>query len=227
LNYDRKGDVMERLNKKADELTEKMMGFFTGFLCNTYRQTFKEGQISDELVKFARERGLPVSQGTVKKNVVIYKAGTGKYKDVTFPVILQSHMDMVCVSSKPDIDKENVFAKGVQPYYEDNNTKMRGRSAVMPEVLTSLGADDGIGVAATCAILDDRELEHPPIVAVITVEEEDGMDGARVLTREDITGLAPSLDWNNAKLINIDDERDGIFSVSCAGTLRGTVVLPI
>jgi dipeptidase D len=157
----------------------------------------------------------------------MYKAGTGKYKDATFPVILQSHMDMVCASSKPDMSTGDVFAKGVQPYYEDNNTKMRGRSAAMPEILTSLGADDGIGVAATCAILDDKELEHPPIVAVITVEEEDGMDGARVLTREEITGLAPTLDWNNAKLINIDDERDGIFSVSCAGTLRGTVVLPI
>ncbi|MDR2543386.1 MAG: beta-Ala-His dipeptidase [Treponema sp.] len=219
--------MQNEINKKTEELTKKMMEYFTGFLCETYRKTLCEDLISEKLAGFAKSRNLKFWQGEKFKNVIIYKDGTGKYKEANFPVILQAHMDMVCVSSS-DKDAEDVFSEGVQPYFEDKEkNKMKGRSVKYPGIITTLGADDGIGVAAICAILDDKDIEHPPIAAIFTVEEEDGMGGADAITKEDITGIAPALDWTKAKLINVDDERDGIYSVSCAGSLRLDVNLPI
>ncbi|MDR2577502.1 MAG: M20/M25/M40 family metallo-hydrolase [Chitinispirillales bacterium] len=210
-----------------NKLAEKAMEFFTGFLCQTYRKTFCEDEISGKLVDFARERGLWVSQGKVKKNVIIRKEGTGKYRDASCPVILQAHMDMVCVS-KPVV--ADAFAEGVAPYYPDypDKNRMMAKSVRYPDVETSLGADNGIGVAAICALLDcGGDIDHPPIIAVITVEEEDGMGGADAMTYEEIAEAAIGLNLKRAKFINIDNGHDGEFCVGCAGALREIITLPV
>ena len=225
----------EKLSQKADKLTEEAVKFFVEVMCKTYRKTFEEADLSERLVRIFRQQlGLSTYSCERKKNVVVYKNGTGKYAQADFPVILQSHMDMVCVSNhaKPGVTTKDVFSEGIELYYADKEkTKMRGRSVKYPDTLTSLGADDGIGVAAIYAILANQDIAHPPLIAILTTEEEDGMGGASTLTLDEIKKVipdsAPLLHFGKAKFINIDDERDGIFSISCAGTLRGSIVLPI
>jgi dipeptidase D len=220
--------MKRKLPVDIQELTRETISFFTDVISPVYRRSFEEELISNELVNQARQLGLPVRQGKEKKNVIIYKGAGEGCKDVKFPVILQAHMDMVCVP-KPTPEK-NVFEKGVKPYFtDDNKNKMKARSISHPDVETSLGADDGIGVAVIFSILKSN-IAHPPVIAILTVEEEDGMGGATKITFDDIAGIVPqdtNLDFTRAKLINIDDERDGIYSVSCAGSLRGNISLPI
>ena len=225
--------MKRELAGKANELTEDAMNFFEDVMCKIYRKSFDESEISDKLVEiFGSRLKLPVYQCNGMKNVVVYKKGTGKYKDASFPVILQAHMDMVCVSDS-DKDIKDVFSEGITPYYADAaKTVMMGRSAKYPDIKTTLGADDGIGIAVIYAILSREDIVHPPIIAVFTVEEEDGMGGAAAITLNDIKSavpaeILPKLDFSKAKLINIDDERDGVFCVSCAGGLRGTITLPV
>ena len=83
---------------------------------------------------------------------------------------------------------------------------------------TTLGADDGIAVAMILAILDSEEYEHPALEAVFTVDEETGMEGAKHLNYANI---------KSRRVINLDSESEGIFYVSCAGGLRGSINLPV
>ena len=82
---------------------------------------------------------------------------------------------------------------------------------------TSLGGDNCIAVAMIFAILADKTLVHPPLEAVFTVDEEVGMDGAAALDCSDIKGR---------KLLNLDSEEEGVFTVSCAGGARANCFIP-
>ncbi len=163
-----------------------------------------EKQLSDFLVTFAKERGLTVHQDK-SLNVIIKKAGS-KGREEEAPVILQGHMDMVCIAEKGvEID----FNKDSIPYYVDGDyIKSRG---------TSLGADNGIAVAIIMAILDG-DYSHPPIEALITTDEEVGLIGA--------ANVDGSL-FKGKTLINLDSEDEGIFLASCAGGIKNTIKLPI
>ena len=122
-------------------------------------------RISDYLVAFAKERDLKVIQDEVN-NVIIFQPGTPGYEE-SEPVILQGHMDMVCEkTSESTHDFEN---DGLELYVEDGFLKAKD---------TTLGGDDGVAVAMALALLDSREIPHPPIEAVFTVDEELGMEGA-------------------------------------------------
>ena len=113
------------------------------------------------------------------------------------PVALQSHVDMVCEKDPGiDIDFEN---DPIPAYVDGDHVRARG---------TTLGADCGIGMATALYILDDKNMSHPPIEALFTVDEETGLTGARSLGEDMIT--AP-------RLINLDSEdREEVF-VGCAG----------
>ncbi len=162
-------------------------------------------QISDYLVSFAQEQGLRYVQDELN-NVILFGEGTCGMENHA-PVIIQGHMDMVCVqdeTSKIDMDKDGlkidhdgscVFAKG-----------------------TSLGGDDGIAVAYALALLADKSIPHPPLEVIITVDEETGMYGAAGI---DLSGL------KGRTVLNIDSEEEGIFTVSCAGGARAGVSLPV
>ena len=201
-----------------DSFAEKVLNFFTTVLCPTPRASHHEDLIADKLIDFADARGL-VSRCDNNDNVVIYKPGTGKYAASNVPVILQAHTDMICVPVAAD------FGAGVEAYSSAEN-RLTGRSAATGEK-TSLGADDGIGVAAAMAVLDGGDIVHPPLVAVFTAEEECGLTGARDISADDILGIAPGLDFSRAAFINLDNGRFGQFSVGCAGSANVTVKVPV
>ena len=161
--------------------------------------------ISDYLVSFAVEHELKYIQDE-SNNVILFQEGTCGYEDHP-PVILQGHMDMVCEKDEDcpiDMDTQGldithdgayVFAKG-----------------------TTLGGDNGIAVAYALALLADKNIPHPPLEVIITVDEEIGMLGADAIDLSMLKGRT---------LINMDSEEEGIFTVSCAGGARGTITLPV
>ena len=160
--------------------------------------------ISDLCVGFARELGLACRQDELN-NVVIWKAGTPGYESAP-PVILQGHMDMVCVKTG-DCPKD-MTAEGLDVTTDGQWVWAKD---------TSLGGDDCIAVAMILAILADETLPHPPLEAVFTVDEETGMDGAFGLDCSDLKGR---------QLLNLDSEEEGVFTVSCAGGVRVDGFLP-
>ncbi|MBQ6655320.1 MAG: beta-Ala-His dipeptidase [Erysipelotrichaceae bacterium] len=142
-------------------------------LCRIPHGSRNEKQLSDFIVRFAEEHGLPWKQDEVY-NVIIEKEASEGYED-SEPLILQAHMDMVCEANG---DCPHDFLKdGLQLYVEDGLLKARG---------TTLGADDGTGVAYMLAILEDDTLCHPRLSCIFTTMEEIGLLGASALKPEDI-----------------------------------------
>lgn len=155
----------------------------------------EEKQVSDFFVNFAKERNLEVYQDEIY-NVIIKKPGTKGYENLD-PLIIQGHMDMVCIKGK---DSNHDFTKDpIEMVVEGDFLRAND---------TSLGADDGIAVAYSLAILDSDDLKHPPLEILITTNEETGMDGVHGLSSKHLQGKT---------LLNIDSEEEGIFLVSCAG----------
>ena len=134
-------------------------------------------------------------------NVIIRKPASQGMEDRP-TVVLQSHMDMVCEKNadvKFDFDRD-----AIQTYVEGEWMKAKG---------TTLGADDGIGVAMEMAILADDTLKHGPLECVFTRDEETGLTGAEGMKDDFMTGQY---------LINLDSEDEGEIFVSCAGGCRTT-----
>lgn len=159
------------------------------------RSSGNEKEISDFLVKFAKDRNLEVYQDKAL-NVIIKKPGTQGFEN-SETVIIQGHMDMVCV--KADDSNHN---------FETDPIEMIVEGDIIRANKTTLGGDDGIAVAFGLAILDSKDIPHPPIELLVTTNEETGMDGAMALTAEHLSGT---------RLINIDTEEEGSFLVSCSG----------
>lgn len=161
--------------------------------------------ISDYLVNFAKTQKLSYIQDDLN-NVILFAEGTCGLENHE-PVILQGHMDMVCeqdATSSIDMEKE-----GLDIQHDDTFVFAKG---------TTLGGDDGIAVAYALALLADKTIAHPPLEVVITVDEETGMEGA--------VGIDLSM-LKGKKLINIDSEDEGVFTVSCAGGATAILNLPV
>lgn len=169
------------------------------------RGSGNEKGVSDFLVKFAKELGLEVIQEECL-NVIINKPATKGYEGAP-RVILQGHMDIVCAKRE---DLEFDFEKDPIPVVLDGD--------MIRTDGTTLGADNGIAVAMAMAILEAKDLPHPPLTALFTVAEETGMDGVIGLRPENISGDI---------LINIDSEEEGKALSSCAGGVNNIVHLPI
>jgi dipeptidase D len=189
---------MSVLNK----LEPKEVFAFFEELSSIPRTSGNEKQVSDYLVDFAKKRDLEVFQDEAL-NVIIKKGGTKGYEK-SAPVIIQGHMDMV---GEKISGSNHVFLK--------DPIKLRIDDDFIYATDTTLGADDGIAVAYGLAILDAKELKHPPIELLITTNEETGMNGASTLTAEHLSGKT---------MLNIDAEEEGIFIVSCAGGLLSNVI---
>lgn len=163
------------------------------------------GQISDYLKDFAEKRGLFCIQDSVG-NIVMVKEPAAGYEDVP-PYILQAHMDMVAVAAPEyqiDMRKEPLRLKR-----EDGMIYAEG---------TSLGGDDGVGMAYCLALLDAKDLSMPRLEVILTVDEETGMEGAKALDLSMLRGN---------RMINLDQEEEGIFITSCAGGARVEVEIPL
>ena len=164
-----------------------------------------EKKISDYLVKFAKDLGLEVIQEE-SLNIIIKKPATKGYENAK-TVILQGHMDMVCTKLEDiEFDFDN---DSIQLVTDGDLLKTKG---------TTLGADNGIAVAMIMSVLEDKSLKHPEVVALITTEEETGMDGVLNLDPKNISGDI---------LINLDSEDEGVALASCAGGVKSLVELPI
>ncbi|MBQ9859913.1 MAG: aminoacyl-histidine dipeptidase [Clostridia bacterium] len=179
---------------------------FTHFetLCGIPHGSGNTAGVSAWCEAFAKERGLWCHRDSLG-SVIIKKPASVGYETHP-PVILQAHLDMVCEKAEDcpidftkdgldlAIDGEWIFARG-----------------------TTLGADDGIGVAIALAVLEDTTLAHPPLEVLLTVDEETGMYGAE--------GLDGSL-LSGRRLINLDTGEEGVFTAGCAGGARVDITLP-
>lgn len=169
------------------------------------RGSGNEKSISDYIVHFAEERGLYCRQDEAN-NVLVKKSGTKGYENAPI-VILQGHIDMVC--EKNADTKHDFLTDGLKLRVDEDFISAQG---------TTLGADNGIAVAYSLAILDAEDLEHPPIEAIFTTDEEVGMKGANAFDMSDVTGKI---------FINMDTEEEGKLIVSCCGGKRATLSLPL
>ena len=159
------------------------------------RPSYKEQQMSAFLVDFGHKLGLETLQDSVG-NVLIRKPATPGYENLK-ATVLQSHMDMVCEKvAGLDFDFEH---DPIQTYVDGDWLRAKG---------TTLGADDGIGVAMQMAILQDDTIEHGPLECLFTVCEEEGLVGA--------LGIEPGF-MKADYLINLDSEDEGQIFISCAG----------
>lgn len=147
---------------------------------------------------FARERGLRCRRDEAG-NVVIWKAASAGYEDHP-AVMLQGHLDMVCVAGP-----------GVAHDFTRDPLELEVDGGWVRAKGTTLGGDDGIAVAMVMALLDDGAVTHPPLEAVLTVDEEVGMLGATALDGSDLRARY---------LLNIDSEEEGVLTVGCAGGAR-------
>ncbi len=164
------------------------------------RPSCHEEQIRDFLLKFAADHDVAVRTDKVG-NVVMSKPATPGHENAP-TVILQSHMDMV---AEKNSDTEHDFLKDpIQTYVDGEWVKAKG---------TTLGADNGIGMAAAMAVMIDKTLVHGPVEALFTVNEEIGLEGAQNLGKDMITG---------SMLLNLDSEDDGEIFVGCAGGIDTT-----
>lgn len=159
------------------------------------RPSKKEGKIIAYLLDFAQKHNLDVKKDDAG-NVLITKPATKGYENLP-TVILQGHVDMVCEKNngtEHDFDNDPI-----ETYVDGDWLKAKG---------TTLGADNGLGVAASLAILASDDIEHGKLECLFTVDEETGLTGAYALGKDFLTGDI---------LINLDTEEEGELYIGCAG----------
>lgn len=168
------------------------------------RPSRKEEKIIQFLLDFGEKHGIETEKDEIG-NVIMRKPATAGYEDLT-AVILQSHVDMVCEKNEStvhDFDKDPI-----QTYVEGEWVKAKG---------TTLGADNGIGVAAQLAVLASADINHGPLECLFTVDEETGLTGAFHLQADVLKGEI---------LLNLDSEDDGEAFIGCAGGLDTVAEFP-
>lgn len=188
-----------------DQLEPKNVFRFFEQMCAIPHGSYNTKAVSDWCVAFAKERGLEHYQDEMN-NVILIKEASAGYEEAQ-PVILQGHLDMVCEKA-PGCEK-NMAREGLDLAVEGDYIYAEG---------TTLGGDDGIAVAMALAALEDESLPHPRLEVILTTEEEVGMDGAMALDVSPIRGR---------KLLNLDSEAEGVFTVSCAGGSMAACALPV
>jgi dipeptidase D len=182
---------------------ERLWHYFSEIL-TIPRPSRKEEHIAAYLVGFGKRLGLETFRDKTG-NIIIRKPAAKGYED-TPGVILQGHIDMVCEKNSGyphDFEKDPI-----QAYVENGWVKASG---------TTLGADDGIGVAAMMALLEAGDIVHGPMECLFTVDEETGLTGA--------FGLEPG-SLHGRILLNLDSEDDGEFFIGCAGGKDTVIKLP-
>lgn len=174
-------------------------------LCAVPHGSGNTAAISGLCAAFAEKRKLPCTRDATGNLVIRRKASPGK-EDVP-PVILQAHLDMVCVRTS-----------GLPKDMSCEGLELRRDGDWMYAEGTSLGADDCIGVAMLLAAAEDPALVAPELEIVLTVDEEVGMTGCSVL---DVSGL------RGRRLINLDSDEEGVFFAGCAGGVIADCRVPV
>ncbi|AAM06031.1 TPA: aminoacyl-histidine dipeptidase [Methanosarcina acetivorans] len=167
-----------------------------------------EERLSLWLQEWGRSRGFEVKTDAVK-NVLIKVPATPGYENSP-GIVLQGHMDMVCEKSKDS--KHDFYRDPIRCVYDGD--WLKGDE-------TSIGADNGIALAIGMALSEagkNREIEHPPLELLFTVDEETGLTGAMGLEKGFVEGRT---------LLNMDSEDEGLFLVGCAGGKNSRITLPL
>ena len=180
---------------ELSELKPESVFYYFSEICKVPRPSKKEAQPISYLENFAAEQKLEIKKDEVG-NILIKKPATpGKENLKT--VVLQSHVDMVCEKNN---DVEHDFlADPIETIIDGEWLKAKG---------TTLGADNGIGVATELAILAANDIEHGPIECLFTIDEETGLTGAFALKEGFMSGDI---------LLNLDSEDEGELFIGCAG----------
>ncbi|MDR1918166.1 MAG: aminoacyl-histidine dipeptidase [Tannerellaceae bacterium] len=180
---------------KITDLKPEMVWKYFHQITQVPRPSKKEGQIIRYLESFATAHHIAIKKDAAG-NILMSKPATPGYENLPV-VILQSHVDMVC---EKNADKVFDFEKdAIETVVDGEWLRAKG---------TTLGADNGIGVAAELAILASNDIEHGPIECLFTVDEETGLSGAKALEADFMSGKI---------LLNLDSEDEGEIFIGCAG----------
>lgn len=187
------------------QLSPQLVWQHFGTLCTIPRPSKHEQKLRQYLKDWAEQRNLETYVDDIG-NLIIRKAATAGKEQVT-GVILQGHLDMVTQANRGT--QHDFFKDPIQPVLKDGWLIAEN---------TTLGADNGIGVALALAVLESNDIAHGPIEVLLTIDEEAGMSGARLLESGVLTGQ-----W----LFNIDTEEWGELYLGCAGSIDLEVGQPL
>ena len=190
------------MNDEIRDLQPKALWHNFADLNEVPRASKKEDRVIEFIKNFGENLGLD-TQVDETGNVVIRKPATTGLEDRK-TIVLQSHLDMV--HQKNNDTKFDFDTQGIKMYVDGDWVKAEG---------TTLGADNGLGVATIMAILQSDDIQHPAIEALFTIDEETGMTGAK--------GLSPEL-LDGDILLNLDTEEDDEIGIGCAGGIDITAL---
>jgi dipeptidase D len=192
------------MNNQLTQLQPEKIWFYFSEVLQIPRPSKKEEKIAAYLMNFAKLHQLEAIQDKIG-NVLIRKKAAKGYENLQ-TVVLQSHMDMVCEKNSDKI--HNFDTDPIEARIEGEWLKANG---------TTLGGDDGIGIAASLAILASDNIEHGPLECLFTMDEETGLTGAFALSTELLKGKI---------LLNLDSEDEGEIFIGCAGGKDTVAELP-
>lgn len=186
-------------------LQPKLLWQWFDQICAIPHPSYKEEQLAQFIINWAKTKGFFAERDEVG-NVLIRKPATVGMENRK-PVVLQAHLDMVPQANEGT--NHNFDQDPILPYIDGDWVKAKG---------TTLGADNGIGMASALAVLESNDIAHPELEVLLTMTEERGMEGA--------IRLRPN--WLRSEiLINTDTEENGEIYIGCAGGENADLELPI
>jgi dipeptidase D len=188
-----------------ESLRPKSLWKYFHSVCGIPHCSGSEKALGDFVLAAAKARGCAANRDAAGNVLIEVPATKGREKSPV--VVLQGHLDMVC--EKNSATKHDFERDPIKPFVDGDWVKAEG---------TTLGADNGIGVAASLAVMEDDTLTHGPLELLFTIDEETGLHGAN--------GLQPGF-VKGRILLNLDSEDEGVFFVGCAGGADSDITLPI
>lgn len=186
------------MSSELTKLTPQPLWAIFADLCNIPRPSKSEAQVIDYVLSFAKKHNLEAIKDEVGNVILRKPASPGQ--ESRKPIILQAHLDMV--PQKNSATVHNFHTDPIQPFIDGEWVKAKG---------TTLGADNGIGVAAALAVMQSTSIKHGPVEVLLTIDEETGMTGAFNLKAGVLKGKT---------MINLDSEDEGELYIGCAGGIN-------
>lgn len=186
------------------DLEPKILWSHFAHICSIPHPSHHEAKLANYVKEFGEQLGLATSIDKLN-NVIIKKPAT-KGMENRATIILQAHLDMV--PQKNNDTPHNFETDPIEAYIDGEFVTAKG---------TTLGADNGIGIATIMAILESKDITHGPIEALFTIDEEDGMEGAAAIQPEALSGKI---------LLNLDTEDEAEIDIGCAGGQYTHATLP-
>ncbi|MCP4198655.1 MAG: aminoacyl-histidine dipeptidase [Proteobacteria bacterium] len=193
------------MSYSVEALEPRVLWKYFSRICQIPHGSGNEAALGKAIVSWASEKGCETEVDDVG-NIIVRIPATKGYESAA-KVVLQGHLDMVC---EKNADTDFDFEKDpIVPVCDGDWIRADG---------TSLGADNGIGVATGLSLMDMPQAVHGPIELLLTVEEESGLIGAQHLSTDSLRGRL---------LINMDSEKDGVFYIGCAGERDSLIELTL